>query len=63
MSDFGEWGSATHHQRYEEKIEPKSRKKCYCGCNQKMTHRGMANGVALTWGCHLSVKRWVKNGI
>lgn len=55
---WGQRGSATHHVCYVEAI--KSRRKCRCGCAQRKTHAGMANGVALTSGCELSVRRWVR---
>ncbi len=60
---WGEWGSAVDHLRYAEPIgKTRNWRKCYCGCGKRQTHRGMANGVALAWGCQLSVMRWVKNG-
>jgi hypothetical protein len=57
---WGTFGSATEHIRYAEPI--KSRKKCLCGCGGKRTHAGMANGVCLTSGCELTIRRWVKTG-
>lgn len=55
---WGKYGSARDHVRY---LEPfKSRKKCRCGCNGPVTHLGKANGVALTSGCEMHVRRWVK---
>ena len=44
------------------KYDVKKRKKCWCGCGGKKTHRGMANGVCLTTACHLAILRWVKTG-
>ena len=35
---------------------------CTCGCKNKVTHLGMANGVALTSGCEISVMRWIRTG-
>lgn len=59
---FGQYGSATEHQRYAEQVEPRSRRRCHCGCKNRATHRGMANGVALIAGCDLYVRRWVRDG-
>jgi hypothetical protein len=57
---WGQWGSAADHVRYAQPI--KSRRKCHCGCGQRKTHAGMANGMALTSGCELAIRRWVKKG-
>lgn len=57
---WGRVGSAGEHTRYLQPI--KSRRKCYCGCNGRKTHAGMANGVALMSGCELRVRRWVRDG-
>lgn len=62
--EFGVRGSAVSHARY---IEPMSgrwrnRRRCRCGCNGKNSHAGRANGVTLTSGCELSVRRWVRDG-
>lgn len=60
-----EWaihGGAAQHVRYMEQ-RPKRRggqPRCHCGCNTLKTHLGMANGVCLTSGCELYVRRWVK---
>lgn len=62
MNDFGEYGSSTLHKRYEQKTPSRSKQRCSCGCKQRATHMGMANGVVLMNGCQLTVKRWVKNG-
>lgn len=59
---WGTVGSSTEHVRYAEPITPKSRKKCWCGCGQKRTHKGMANGMCLTSACHMGILRWVKTG-
>ena len=62
MSDDGmRWGSAEHHETYIEKAKPTSRARCRCGCNQRATHVGKANGIALKIGCELSVRRWIRN--
>ena len=54
----GEWGSATEHKRDTCPIE--RRRWCDCGCHQRATHHGCANGVVLMEGCELSVRRWVR---
>ncbi len=59
---WGVIGSSTEHVRYAEKIIPKSRKQCWCGCGGKRTHAGMANGMCLTTACHMGILRWVKTG-
>lgn len=59
---WGRMGSAKENVRYAEPITPKSRKKCWCGCEGKRTHKGMANGVCLTTACHMGILRWVKTG-
>lgn len=59
-AQWGMCGSSSEHVRYAEPI--KSRKKCQCGCGGKRTHAGMANGVCLTSGCELTIRRWVKTG-
>ena len=53
------WASAFFHTRYAEPIH--TRRKCRCGCDGRITHAGMANGIALYTGCELSVRRWVKD--
>jgi len=42
-------------------VQPRSRRRCHCGCKRRATHTGCANGVAMMTGCELSVRRWVKN--
>ena len=59
---FGQFGSVTEHQRYMGKADPKSRRRCCCGCKARATYLGMANCVCLTMGCELSVRRWVRDG-
>lgn len=39
-----------------------SRRKCGCGCRARATHLGLGDGVALTHGCELSVRRWIRDG-
>lgn len=55
---WGEHGSIDH-VRYAEPI--KSRCKCRCGCGGRRTYIGKANGVGLSWGCELSIRRWVRD--
>lgn len=63
MDGWGVYGSASEHKRYIEKYRlPARKRRCSCGCEQKPTHLGMANGVALIAGCELSVRRWVRDG-
>lgn len=59
---WGQWASADDHIRYCEPVEAASRRRCRCGCHRRATHRGMANGIALTSGCELSMRRWVRDG-
>lgn len=58
---WGQWGSAADHVRYTRELPASARRRCTCGCKRRRTHAGMANGVALTSGCELSVARWVKD--
>jgi hypothetical protein len=60
----GEWGqsaAAIEHVRYAEPVTGRGRRKCHCGCGRSASHRGMANGICLTTGCELSIRRWVKD--
>ena len=59
---WGLVGSAAKNVRYCEPLPKKSRKKCHCGCENRKTHRGMANGMCLISACHMGVLRWVKTG-
>ena len=59
---WGQVGSDAEHVRYLILVDPRSRRRCSCGCKRRATHRGMANGVCLTTGCELSIRRWVKTG-
>lgn len=59
---WGKVGSATDHVRYCEPQLPSKRKKCRCGCGQRASHRGMVNGVCMTIGCELRIRRWVRDG-
>ena len=57
---WGRHGSSITHVRYAEPAPPRSRRRCHCGCVQRATHIGKANGVALMSGCELRVARWVR---
>lgn len=61
---WGVIGSAREHVRYSEPLPPRPgrRKKCWCGCGNRRTHAGRANGVTLTTACELGIARWVKTG-
>ncbi len=54
------YASEDEHKRTFKKVPSTSRKRCSCGCNQRSTHFGLANGVVLRGGCELSIRRWVK---
>lgn len=63
MEGWGQVGGLAEHIRYME-LRPKRagrKPKCSCGCETPKTHVGKANGVALTSGCELSIRRWVKS--
>ncbi|ASN68655.1 hypothetical protein [Pseudomonas luteola] len=62
IDGWGQVGGLPGHIRYMEPLEPRSRKHCHCGCKTRKTHRGMANGVCLTTGCEMQIRRWVKQG-
>lgn len=59
---WGMVGGLADHIRYME-LRPKRpgrKPKCNCGCGTPKTHTGFANGVCLTSGCEMSMRRWVK---
>jgi hypothetical protein len=56
---WGEVGSIDHY-RYSMKITQPVGRLCHCGCGTRVTHAGMANGVCLTSGCELAIRRWVR---
>lgn len=58
---WGEHGSAEAHARYAQPVQPKSRRRCHCGCKRRATTLGMANGVCLITGCELLIARWVRS--
>ena len=55
------WASDTEHVR-DCWPAPNRRRRCRCGCGGATTHVGGANGMALTSGCELSMRRWVRDG-
>ena len=59
---WGPVGSARGHVRYAELVLPRSRRRCSCGCKQRATHVGMANGCALVTACEMAIRRWIKTG-
>lgn len=44
-------------------VGPKSRRRCHCGCKGRATHRGLGDGLCLTTGCELFIRRWVRDGM
>lgn len=61
---WGVVGSSSEHVRYSEPL-PKRRgryRNCWCGCGNRVTHAGRANGVTLTTACALGIARWVRTG-
>lgn len=60
-SSWGQWGSATEHGVYVEPANLGRRwRKCHCGCGKRATHRGAANGVTLSLGCELAMRRFAR---
>lgn len=61
---FGAYASALEHERYVQQLPGRlrNRRRCDCGCGGKTSHAGMANGLALTDGCELSMRRWARDG-
>lgn len=57
------YGNAIIHNRTMSELSKKSRRKCRCGCNNRATHIGMANYIALTLGCEFYIRLWVRDGI
>ncbi len=59
--EWGERASAFDHVRYSQPIVGrKGRRICPC-CKRRSTHLGMANGIALSYGCEWRMTRWVKD--
>jgi len=57
------YASAIEHKRDMVALPGASRRRCHCGCDKRATHRGTANGVGMTTGCELYIRRWVRDGI
>lgn len=57
------WGSALEHTRtWKVREGRRGRRICKVnGCQNKCTHVGLANGVALMSGCEWHVRRWCKD--
>lgn len=60
QTEWGTWGSARDHRRYVMPIDSRSRRRCNCGCGKRATHVGCANGLGMTSGCELSMRRWAR---
>jgi hypothetical protein len=58
---WGQWGSIAHHRLYLQPADRKSRRRCFCGCRKRATHLLMANGVAMSMGCELEMRRRAKH--
>ncbi|MBN9791271.1 hypothetical protein DMP17_22070 [Pseudonocardia sp. TMWB2A] len=61
--EYGVHGSVDHPNRAAVLLPGRfrNRRRCPCGCGNNASHAGMANGVCLTSGCELSMRRWVKD--
>lgn len=59
----GRIGSAENHQQALAPLPRRyrNRRKCLCGCGGKASHSGHANGIAVVWGCEMSMRRWVRS--
>lgn len=55
------WGEHANDGMVRYSEPSTSRRRCRCGCRRRASHLGMANGIALAWGCELYVARWVRN--
>ena len=62
MDGWGKVASTERHVRYAQPVRPASRRRCHCGCGQRATHLGMANGCGLTTACEMAIRRWIKTG-
>lgn len=56
-----QWASAIEHERYALPLASRKRCRQSANCTNRVTHRGMANGVCLMSGCEFHVYRWVRN--
>jgi len=65
MEGWGLIGGQPGHIRYMEvrMKRPGRQPKCSCGCETNKTHLGLANGVCLTSGCEMKIRRWIKEGV
>ena len=61
-AEWGQWGSIVHHALYVEPIGKSRRRNCLCGCRKRSTHRLMANGVCMSTGCELHMRRLARQG-
>ena len=62
--EWGQCGSIFDHIVY---VEPQTARgghylKCRCGCGKKAKYRAMANGLCMSEGCELSMRRFCKTG-
>jgi len=54
-------GSVNGHRSMIQ-AAPRARRRCHCGCGKRATHVGLGDGLALTDGCEMYVRRWVRDG-
>lgn len=61
-SSWGQWGSVLDHAVYVEPQTPNrgQYRKCHCGCGGKAKFGLMANGMCMSVGCELSMRRCAK---
>ena len=61
-SAWGTYGSAADPYRYVKLLPGRfrNRRRSPCGCGGKASHVGMSNGLAMTSGCEMSMRRWMK---
>ncbi len=61
---WGQHGSIFQHRLYVEPQEARGShyRKCQCGCGLKAKFRLMANGVCMSEGCELSLRREMIGG-
>lgn len=59
--DGTRWGSVSG-SRSMVSAPSTSRRRCSCGCKGRATRVGLGDGLALTEGCELSMRRWVRDG-